>query len=663
MPYCLPRPEAKKMMDAIAEGKLSPEKLNKMTSSEVRSFLSDIVGQENAKQVNLLYEKTKLLKNPERGAVNWARQITGLSKEAKEATIAKIKQTYADKKRRLWEPEAHESFLNEIVSDVYSKKLRTEVTLNEAQIITELGADATKNLAKMNDNFTWKTKEDGINFGASKVAFDNYVGGLKTEASKRPLVNPLKQKGIGKFDAIVENSKISLNFIADNSRAIVASFDNSFWGRQGVKVMLNPKYADLWAKNFAKSFVDITKTLKGGNKAGDAIIDGVKAEIYTRKNYLNGRYEKGKKLDIGIKEEEFPSSAPSKIPVLGRLFRASEVAYEAGAMRLRVDVVDRLYKLAEKNGVDLTNKATVGDINQLVNSMTGRGDMGLKPGTQAALNKAFFSIKKVKSDIDFLTDWAKASKDPFVRKQAAQNLLMVGSSMATILAIANALDPNSVEEDPRSANFGKIRIGDTRFDVTGGIVPLVILMSRIAAQSKKSATTDIVTKAGETPFSEKGMDLLWGFTENKFSPMASVIKELINQETFEGKYPTLLNELKNLTVPIIIQEGATAAQNEHSADLLLVLIAESLGISANVYSMTEVWEQRDSQELKRFKYDVGAKKFKEANKDYNEYMGVWMSRTRVTEEYKALSDDDKAKKLTKKRKEIKKRIFYKYRNM
>lgn len=647
-------------MEAVSSGKLSPEKLNKMTSAESRVFLESIVGKENATQVNLLYEKTRLLKNPERGAVNWVRGLTGLSKEAKEATLAKIHQTYADKKRRVWEPEAHESFLNEIVADVYSKKLRTEVTLSEAQILTELGAEATKNLSKMNEGFTWKTKEDGINFGASKVAFDNYVGALKTEAQKRPLVNIFTQKGIGKFDAIVENSKISLNFIADNSRAIVASFDNSFWGRQGIKVMLNPKYADLWAKNFAKSFVDITRTLKGGNKAGDAIIDGVKAEIYTRKNYLNGRYEKGKKLDVGIKEEEFPTSAPSKIPVLGRLFRASEVAYEAGAMRLRVDIADRLYKLAEKNGVDLTNKATVGDINQLVNSMTGRGDMGLKPGTQAFLNKAFFSIKKVKSDIDFLTDAFKSSKDPFVRQQAAQNLIMVGSSMAIILAIANELDPDSVEENPTSANFGKIRIGDTRFDVTGGIVPLVILASRIATQSKKSSITGEVSKLGEKFGSPTGMDVLWNFTENKFSPMFSVIKELIDQKTFAGKYPTLLNELKTLTVPIIIQEGATTAQNEHSADLLLVLLAESLGISANTYSINTDWTRSKSNDIKLFKYNVGEKKFKEANDEFNLYMRTWFSQVEKTEKYRNLSDKDKGKAITRQRSEVKKAIFEKY---
>ena len=660
MAYCLPRNEAQKIKDAIVSGKLNPDKLNNMSSANRRAFLTDLVGELNAKQVNLLFERKLLLKNQERAMSDWAREITGMSKEAKEATLKKIRQTYADKKRRLYEPQENEVFLNEIISDVYSKKLRTEVTLNEAQTITELGADVAKNHAKMNEDFTWDSKQDAVNFGASKVAFDNYVGGLKTDVLKRPLVNPLTQKGIGKFDALIENSKISLNFIADNSRAIVASLDNSFWGRQGLKVMLNPKYADIWAKNFTKSFVDIAKTLKGGNKAGDAIIDGVKAEIYSRENYLNGRYEKGKKLDIGVGEEEFPTSAPSKIPALGRLFRASEVAYEAGAMRMRVDIADRLYKLAEKNSVDLTNKKTVGDINLLVNSMTGRGRLGISEGKQVLINKAFFSIKKVKSDIDFLTDALKSSKDPFVRKQAAQNLLMVGGSIATILAIANQLDPDSVEEDTRSANFGKIRVGDTRFDVTGGMTPLLILATRIARQSKKSSITGEVATLGKKFGSPTGTDVLWNFTENKFSPAFSTIAHLIDQQTFKKEVPTLLTELQNLTVPLIIQEGQTAKQNEHSADLLLILLAESFGISANTYSINTNWEQSDSQEMKRFKEKVGEKKFEQANDEFNKNMRDWLTKEQKTTEYKNLSDEDKSKLITRQRRTEKSDMFDKY---
>lgn len=664
--YCLPKPLASKIKQAIVSGKLSPDKMNKMTSAERRTFLSEMIGKEDAKEVNLLFEKKLLLKNQERGMYDWAREITGISKEAKEATLVKIRQTYADKKRRLYDPQENEAFLNEITSDVYSKKFRTDVSLEEAQIITELSADIQTNKAKMNEDFTWDSKKDGLEFGASKVAFDNYVGGLKTEARKRPLVNPLTQKKGGRTVAVAENAAISVNFIADNSRALLATFDNSFWGRQGIKVMWNPKYTDLWAKNFAKSFVDIAKTLGGGNKAGDAVLDAAKAEIYSRKNYLNERYttsgKKGAKLDIGGIEEEFPTSLPSKIPVLGRGFRAAEVAYGAGAMRLRADVADRLYTLAEKTGVDLANKDIVGDINLLTNSMTGRGGLGKLESIAPVLNKAFFSIKFAKSNIDVLIAPAKLAADPhsFAKQQAAKNLLNIVATMGIYMGIRKILNPDAVELDPRSSAWGKTREGDTYTDITGGLGPYVTLAARIAAQSTKSSVTGKVTKLGEGYGSSVATDLFWNIAKSKASPLTRQVMEIMDQETFAGDKPSIGSIITGLTVPIIIQEGVKSSQNEQAANLLQILILEGLGLSANTYSINTNWDQNPSEEIKRFKEKVGEKKFEQANDEFNKNMRTWFAKKQKTTEYKNLSNEDKGKTITRQRRIEKAKMFKKY---
>ena len=138
MPFCLQLEEANKIKATIRSGKLSPEKMVAMTSQERRAFLAEIVGTENAKEVNLLFERKLLLKNQERAMYDWAAEITGLSKEQKEATREKIRETYAEKKRMVEDPAENEKFLNEIVADTYSKKFKTEITLDEAQTITEL---------------------------------------------------------------------------------------------------------------------------------------------------------------------------------------------------------------------------------------------------------------------------------------------------------------------------------------------------------------------------------------------------------------------------------------------------------------------------------------------------------------------------------------------
>lgn len=670
MPFCLPQQLADKIKQAIKSGKLNPAKLNNMTSKERRAFLSDIVGTENAKEVNLLFEQKLLLVNQERAMYDWAKQITGMSKEQKEATLQKIRATYAEKKRRVYSPKENEVFLNEIVADVYSKKFRTEITLDEAQKITELTADVARTKEKLGDLSNWQTEEfiltgsknDALNFGAAKVAMDNYVGGLKTQATKRTWE---KWRPIN-------NAIVAFNFIADNSRAIVASVDNSVWGRQGLPVLF--RRPSVWAKNFAKSWKDIARTFKGGNKTGDDIINGVKAEIFSRENYMKGRYTiKGeRKLDVGVKEEEFPTSLPSKIPVLGRFFRAAEVAYEAGAMRMRVDIVDKIYSLAEKSGIDMTDNFEVGSINELVNSMTGRGRFGKRgagEGAQAFANKAFFSVKFFKSNWDKLTLHAGSSMSRFARKQAAINLLRQGVGTMIILAIASALNPDSVDPDPRSANFGKIKIGNIRFDTTGGISSLIILIARLLPTKRekewgqyiKSSISGTFTKLGQGYGVPDGMDMLWNFTENKFSPLFSVIKEVVSQETFEGDKPTVLAELQNLTVPIIIEEGITAAQSEGFATTMLALIAEAIGVSANTYIYNVNWNTSLGKELKQFKEDIGEKEFKKANQRYNDKINKGLLELQKDSEWQKLDNEDKKKEITKMKANIKSDIFKDYR--
>ena len=58
--FCLPTKYADKIKQAVRSGKLNPEKLNNMTSAQRREFLTGLVGNKNARQVNLLFER-KLL--------------------------------------------------------------------------------------------------------------------------------------------------------------------------------------------------------------------------------------------------------------------------------------------------------------------------------------------------------------------------------------------------------------------------------------------------------------------------------------------------------------------------------------------------------------------------------------------------------------------------
>ena len=179
---------------------------------------------------------------------------------------------------------------------------------------------------------------------------------------------------------------------------------------------------------------------------------------------------------------------------------------------------------------------------------------------------------------------------PFVRKQAALNLRKTVSGIATILGTAHALDPKSVELDPRSADFGKIRIGDTRFDMSAGMGALMVLAARMVTHSSKSSTTGKVSQLNERD--KKGNlkfgttttgDVFTNFFTNKLSPAASVIKDIWNQSDFNGNKPTIGGEARNLVLPLPIDNLWSAAQDKKHADLVLTAIADGLGISTNTY--------------------------------------------------------------------------------
>ena len=667
---CIPRAAAEKIKQAIRTGRISPEKLREMSSQERRSFFEQIIGKENAKDVNLLFEEKLLLKNQERAMYDWARETMGLSKVEREATLNKIRETYAEKRRRVYNPKENEMFLDEIVSDVYSKKFNRDVSLKEADIITDLSRNLAIAKEKVGgDSPNWMTedfvltasKKEAMEFGASKVAIDNYLGNLKRLATQREWINPLKAKSIKEAGgAIINNAAISLNFIAENSRAIVASVDNSLWGRQGLPVLW--RKPGVWAKDFAKSWQDIYRVFKEGNKRGDDIINGTKAEIYSRENYMKGRYAPSgeRKLDIGIREEEFPTSWPSKIPALGRLFRVAEVSYEAGAMRLRVDVADKFYSIAERTGIDMANKFGIGSINEMVNSMTGRGRLFLGERAQAGLNKAFFSIKFFKSNWDKLTLHAGSKMNPFARKQAAINLLYQVVGIAIILATAKALNPNSVTFDPTNANFGKIKKGNVRIDITGGMSSFVILVSRLILQKTTSSITGTYTKLSEGFRTPDGMDMIWNFTENKFSPLFSVIKEIVEQRTFEGSRPTVLAELQNLTVPMIIPSTITAGKSEGFATAMLALIAEAIGVSANSYIYNVDWNINLGKELLQFKEKIGSDKFKEANQKYNDKINKGLLDLQRSEKWPKMDNEEKKAEIAEMKAKAKDEIFKEY---
>ena len=467
--FCLIKEQADKFKKGLKSGEISPEKMGEMTSAERRAYLEGFVGKENAKQVNALFESKLLLKNKKAGYISWAKKVAGMTVEAKRDMISRI-----ERMQDVLSPEAEAMFLE----DLAGKRLGIDISVKEAGTLAKLSKEAQDLRTKAKEDGTFPTERDRLSYGTSQVALENYFNQLKLDSKS---ISFREHPGRKTFELVKESPGAV--------KSIVASLDNSFFGRQGIKTLYT--HPRVWGRTFAKSWVDIGKELRGKDA-----IDAIKADIYSRPNALNGKYEAGGYGLRVLSEEAYPSTLPEKIPVFKRLYKASESAYNGAALRMRADLADLLIKKADEMGINTLDPKEAGGMGSLVSSMTGRGNLPLTPGQAKATNVLFFSIKFLKSNLDTLTAHQFDSKaSAFVKGEARLNLLKIVGTTATILTVAKILDPNSVDEDPRSSNFGKVKLFGHWVDIPEDSQGFLLLQHELLSQQCMMESLDSGRKA------------------------------------------------------------------------------------------------------------------------------------------------------------------------
>lgn len=565
-PFCLNHKQADDFKKAILEGEINPEKLTEMSSRERRDFFAERFGEHNAEPMNRLLETKLLLKNQQQGMINWASKLLGTPKQVKRDIISRI-----ERMDNVLNPAEESAFLE----DLASHRLGTHVSYDEAKAITDLSNKVTETKSAM------ESGGDRLDYGRAQVELLNYVTDLKKQAVKTTLAD-IRNRPAGTIAKAVTAAPGVM-------KSIQAAFDNSALFRQGWKtLMTNPL---IWQKNARKSFLDIYNTFRGKDVNSE-----LQADILSRPN---ADLYKRMKLDVGNMEEAFPTSLPEKIPLIGRAYKASENAYTGFLHKTRADIADKMLDIAKKNDVDLNDTELV-NIGRLVNSLTGRGNLGHAERALSTINTVFFSPRNVKAHIDTLmqpiTGGATlretaegATGSNFVRKEAAKNLVKTVAGTVAILAIAKALKPDSVDNDPRSADFGKIKIGNTRFDVTGGMGSLLVLFGKLLSGQSKSSVTGKVSDIRNPQYGgENGWDVLVNFFSNKLSPMMSIGKDFIKGETFEGKQPTVAGEALSAFTPLPLKTFTELLNDpEAKKDKRFVAFAQAmdmLGMSTNTYT-------------------------------------------------------------------------------
>jgi hypothetical protein len=264
-----------------------------------------------------------------------------------------------------------------------------------------------------------------------------------------------------------------------------------------------------------------------------------------------------KPKDMPMREEQFYSEIAEKIPGVGWSGRV----YTGFLNKLRFDTFNSLVKDAERLGKKpQNNPKMVQDIATFINSATGRGKLKARD-IHSFLNTFFFSPRLIKARIDMLNPVYYAKLHPYARKQALKSLFTVLGAGSTVLGLVKAFNLGELEGDPSSADFAKIKVGNTRVDIWGGNQQFIVPLWRIKGISR--------------------YDVALRSLEYKESPPFAFLTALMKGKDEKGKPVKVKDEALEMIYPLFLKDVADIAKDD--PDLIPLSFLGAIGFGLQTY--------------------------------------------------------------------------------
>lgn len=537
MSFCLPKFAAEALIKRLPE---DLSKLTDATSEERRKFFSDVVGEENAKKVNALFESKLLLKDQQRGIINWVKKVTGITPETQRDIISRV-----NKMSEVLQPKDQEKFLE----DLAAHKLGMGVTVEEAGKIAESAKEVSGKKEVMNQDVN--NVPNRIAYGRSLMDFND-------------LVESMKPSGNSFYNTILNLAnlpKSALTSVFHMSAPFVQG-----WGMVGTG-------------NFWKAFGNQFKYFASAES-----FKNLNAYIISHPDYslaVDGKLGITKLGDkLNSREEAIQSSLLEKIPVVNKAVVASSRAFTGFLNEVRFTRFTDLLDAARTAGEDVQKGSpVVHDIAKVVNDFTGRGAIGKGDkyaNLQSLLNATFFSPRKISATMEMFDPvrYLDPRISPTARLAALRQL--TGSVLATgaVLTLASAMG-GKVNLNPDSTDFAKIQIGNSKLDVTGGNAIYLRLLARIITGKQiSSAGKTTVLGQGYKPLTRA--DLLLSYARGKLSPIASTIADALYGKDPVGAPFSVGSEIYNKLTPIVMQNFINLGMKDPKNTAIIIPALSSL---------------------------------------------------------------------------------------
>jgi len=326
--------------------------------------------------------------------------------------------------------------------------------------------------------------------------------------------------------------------------------------------------------------------------------------------------------EIIEREERFSSHLARKIPGI----RPSERAFNVFLNMMRASTFAKFYhQLAAEHRTE----ADFRELARAINVISGRGDLKALKSIVPFLNAVMFAPRYRISRLQIPYYALKNIKGALAGKSIMGKLAW--RSLVSMIALNGAVlgmiklfygddEDVDVELDPRSTDWGKLRIGDIRVDPWSGFQPAARTIVQAALNQRKTGITKKVVPAN------RGRTLR-GYFRSGMSPAAGLVSDLLEGRTFMGEEmvfePGFIGkEALKRFVPMAMRDIGEGAWYYGLSGTSIAAPSALLGLGVQVYEPTaygKLQKTKDYYSKQYFGKSWGELKLKEQWGIYNSF--------------------------------------------
>lgn len=349
--------------------------------------------------------------------------------------------------------------------------------------------------------------------------------------------------------------------------------------------------------------------------------------------------EEGK---ITRQEEAYMGRWAKKVPGIKESARAYTTFLNGIRFSLFNHMVSNL-----KGGQVTADEAKV--VARYVNAATGRADLGKYNKAAANMNMVFFAPRYVASRLQYLgmpfyvlgSRKISGRVKKAILAEYARYAISMGSFLSLTVALGSLLTDDddekpTVEIDPRSTDFLKLKIGDTRIDPMSGLSQIIVFPSKVLGGKEKTLGGEFRDLRG--PGVEYGkrdtLRVIWDFIRSKMAPVpaAAMTATTVDWSTGIGKdflgedipvvaFPTKPSIVRDLFAPLSLREVGDAIQARGVPAGTAISILALLGMGGGTYgSKTEYQLGNEEDREKQFAKDLRYMEWDSPDPAYSEFL-------------------------------------------